>query len=249
MQQDQDRLRIHTAMRPPVAAEEKAKEQPLNDAGQTAEPQTTSKRIKSVGKQRRSREPQPLTNGEKLIRNTAVSCALLLSVLALKNVDQPWSRKATEGVRQVVNMRIDWDDTLGKLSFVRALVPDTALVFLNLGSGMDMNRPVNGQVVHEFTAQQPWLEFRCPAREAVCAALSGTVEAVGQGAGNDWIIMIRGEEDTEAVYGYLSEAYVQVGQKVEAGELIGMTADEENSRFYFELQENGSPSDPSGRMK
>lgn len=256
MQNETNRLKIHTGFRPEaVQAADKAAEQP--------EKQEKKIRWQSVPhpKQKKSRGParmirhkareegERLTAGERMIRNTAVACALLLSVMALKNVDQPWSRQATEGIKQAMTMRVDWDETLGQLSFVRALVPETALVFFNLGQGDDLRTPVNGLIGHEFTAQQPWMEYRCKAGEAVYAAFSGRVTAAGQGAGDEWIVLIEDDEGREAVYGYLAAAYVQVGQTVEAGQQIGAAADKENSRVYFEMRENGEAVDPAGRMK
>ena len=252
MEQKQNGLKIHTSVRPAAEPIEKMiseeKQEKVKRIQRKPVLRITHNKQQGHRKTRARPEKQALTTGEKLLRNTALSCALLLSVLALKNVEQPWSQNATEGIRQVVNMRIDWDDTLGRLSFVRALVPDTALVFLNLGAGVDMKRPVDGQIVHEYTEQQPWLEYSCQSVQAVCAALDGTVTAAGQGAGEEWIVAIQSAGGTETVYGYLAEAKVQAGQSVEAGQVIGTTF-QEAGRLYFELRENGNPADPSGRMK
>lgn len=249
MQHEQNKLKIHTNARPTAATQEQEAEAEFQNVQWESIPHPKQKARRHRTRRRRRNEKQTLTVGEKLLRNTAFSCALLLSVLALKNVEQPWGETATEGIRQVMNMRIDWDDTLGKLSFVRVLVPDTALVFLNLGSGVDMNRPVDGQIVHEFSEQQPWLEYSCSGRQEVCATLDGTVAAAGQGVGGEWIVMIESDGEVETVYGYLAESCVQTGQKVEAGQQIGATSEESAGRFYFELREQGNSVDPSGRMK
>ena len=86
-------------------------------------------------------------------------------------------------------------------------------------------------------------------KEAVFSAFTGRVTAVGQGAGDEWIVLVEDEEGREAVYGYLAAAYVQVGQMAEAGQQIGVTAETDDSRLYFELRENGSAANPAGRMK
>ncbi len=254
MQNENSRLKIHTNVRPavPDEAKETAQENETRQTEERRQPLPArgreSKRLRgSEGKKKDQADRQ--TVGERMMRNTAVACALLLTVMAIRNVDQPWSEKAEEGIRQVMTMRVDWDETLGKLSFVRALVPDTALVFLNMGGGQDLSTPVSGTVTHEFTGQQPWLEYRCPAGQTVCAALSGTVTAAGRGAGNDWTVLIESEEGDETVYGYLQEVYVQAGQQVEAGEVLGITENKADSRLYFEFREDGQAADPSGRMK
>jgi len=253
MQNENSRLKIHTSVRP-VPEAEKKQDEPVTEA-QNKEAQRESlpklrmRRRGSRSGRKTGESGECLTVGERLLRNSAVACALLLTVMALRNVDQPWTRQATEGIRQAMTMRVDWDETLGKLSFVRALVPDTALVFLNMDDRIRLCTPVSGVVSHEYTEQQPWLEYSCQTAQPVYAAMQGTVTAAGRGAGDEWIVLIQGDEGTEAVYGYLTDVYVQPGQRVEAGEQIGATADLADGRMYFELREEGTPVDPSGYMR
>jgi len=184
-----------------------------------------------------------LTFGERLIRNSAVACALLLSLMAARNIDRPWSNRLTQSIRSAVTMQIDWDEGLGKLRFVRALMPDAALVFLNLSDGEGLKTPVEGTLAHSFSEDQPWLEYRCETGSPVLAAQSGTITAAGQGAGGDWIILVQHEEG-ESMYGYLTSAALQVGQEVEKGGVLGQSSE----RLYFEWREAGSSVDPSQRL-
>ena len=251
MQNENGRLKIHTSMRPeepgPVREEKSAAEETVKAEKRPGGQAWRAKAARSRKKPREMKEG--MTAGERLLRNTAVACALLLTVMSLKNVDQPWSRKMTEGVRQAMTMRIDWDETLGRLSFVRALVPETALVFLNLGDRVDLIAPTAGKITHDYSEGQPWLEYACGPAEQVLAAADGVVTAAGQGAGGDWIVLIQSEDGTETVYGYLASVYVRAGQEVKAAQQIGATADEDESRLYFELRENGEAVNPAGRMK
>ena len=79
-----------------------------------------------------------LAFGDRLLRNSAIACALLLGMLALGNVRQPWAEKAAGRVRQALTMRIDLDDAIGDLTFVRRIMPESALVFLNVSGGAAM---------------------------------------------------------------------------------------------------------------
>jgi hypothetical protein len=247
---ESDRLKIHTGIRVTGQVQQREvrqSEQEKSDAAVQSEP--SGKNGRRIRRSRRQQEGERLTAGEKLLRNTAVACALLLTVMALKNVDQPWSRKASEGIRQAMTMRVDWDETLGRLSFVRALVPDTALVFLNMGQSIDMIRPTEGSVRHEYSAEQPWLEYSCAASQQVCAATDGIVAAVGQGAGGDWIVVLEREDGTQTVYGYLAQVSVKAADTVQQGDVLGRTADTQDSRLYFELREDGQSADPTARMR
>ena len=186
---------------------------------------------------------QSLTFGEKLIRNSAVACALLLTVMAIRNLDEPWSRQMTEGVRSALTMRLDWDHTLGRLSFVRALVPDTALVFLNLGEEA-LPRPAEGEVLHPWSEAQPWLEFACNQGEAARCVFPGRVSAVGQGPGGDWVVQVEGDGGS-CLYGYLSGVSVSPGEAVTQGQALGVCGE----RLYFDWRDGtGQRADPSGRM-
>lgn len=253
MMNDNSRLKIHTSARP-APGEPGGEEAPAgNEVKKDRQPgkkfSVRRRAGQSPGRKRTHSMQEGMTAGEKLLRNTAVACALLLSVMALKNADLPWTRKVTEGVKQAMTMRIDWDETLGRLSFVRSLMPETALVFLNLGDRTDLTAPAQGEITHAYTGQQPWLEYRCEASHQVVAAADGVVTAAGQGAGGDWIVLIQSGDGMETVYGYLESVYVRAGQSVSEGQQIGVTAGQADSRLYFELRENGEAVDPSGRMQ
>lgn len=192
---------------------------------------------------RAARSGPHLTFGERLIRNSAVACALLLTLMAVRNVDKPWSNRLTESIRSAVSMRVDWDNTLGRLSFVRALMPDSALVFLNLSDGETLCAPVEGVLRHAYSADQPWLEYACEADTPVRAAQAGTVRAVGRGAGEDYIVLLEHEQG-ESVYGYLASTGLQEGQQVNRGDELGKSS----QRLYFEWREAGQSVDPGPRL-
>lgn len=185
--------------------------------------------------------------GERLLRNAAVACSLLLTLLALSNLNQPWTEKTVASIRSAISMRIDLDESLGKLHFVRDLVPDAALVFWNMGGG-DMVGPVSGQLSHPYDANQPWLLYQTGGAQPVRAALAGQVVAATQGADGAWTLMIDHENGEQTVYAYVAQPIVKVGQKVSAGDQIGVTSDAGDARLYFELRKSGQPEDPTGRL-
>lgn len=243
MEGGNSRLKIHTSVVSARPSPETANAAPPQKEA-AAKPRASSKRA-----DRRSRPKLSLTTGEKLIRNTAIAGAAFLCVLAVRNVNQPWSDTAINGIRQAMTMRVDWDESIGRLSFVRALVPETALVFLNLGEKADLLPPVNGGLSHAYSQEQPWLEFDAESGAPVCAVAGGRVTAAAQGMGGDWIVLIEHDGGMETVYGYLASARVKAGQPVEAGDVIGFAADGDKARLYFELRENGQSVDPTGRFK
>ena len=180
---------------------------------------------------------------ERLLRNSAIACALLLGVLALGNIDQPWAVKARDGIEHALTMRIDLDDSLGELTFVRSLMPESALVFLNVSGGAAMSRPADGAVSHAWSSLQPWTLFDA-ADAPVCAAASGTVTAVSPLSGGRYGVLIDHGEGVESVYANLAEVSVASGDAVERGGALGISGE----NLYFELREGGESVDPSERL-
>ena len=79
---------------------------------------------------RRLRIRTRLSFQERLLRNSLLACAVLLGVLALGNLEQPWAVKASRSIEQALTMKVDLDQSLGRLSFVQKLMPESALVLV-----------------------------------------------------------------------------------------------------------------------
>lgn len=194
---------------------------------------------------RRAGSPRPkLSAGDRMLRNTAVACALLLGVLALGNIRQPWAMRASETVQRALTMHIDLDSSIGRLSFVRDWMPESALVFFNLDGGAELAAPVAGELKHAYSDDQPWLLFACPEDSPVCAAADGTVTAVSELSGGSTGVLIDHGEGMETVYAYLSSASVQPGDAVSRGQALGQSA----AQLYFELRQSEATVDPTERM-
>lgn len=194
---------------------------------------------------RRAGSPRPkLSAGDRMLRNTAVACALLLGVLALGNIRQPWAMRASETVQRALTMHIDLDSSIGRLSFVRDWMPESALVFFNLDGGAELAAPVSGELKHVYSDDQPWLLFACPEDSPVCAAADGTVTAVSELSGGSTGVLIDHGEGMETVYAYLSSASVQPGDAVSRGQALGQSA----AQLYFELRQSEAAVDPTERM-
>lgn len=194
---------------------------------------------------RRAGSPRPkLSAGDRMLRNTAVACALLLGVLALGNIRQPWAMRASETVQRALTMHIDLDSSIGRLSFVRDWMPESALVFFNLDGGAELAAPVAGELKHAYSDDQPWLLFACPEDSPVCAAADGTVTAVSELSGGSTGVLIDHGEGMETVYAYLSSASVQPGDAVSRGQALGQSA----AQLYFELRQSEAAVDPNERM-
>ncbi|MDO4865476.1 MAG: M23 family metallopeptidase [Clostridia bacterium] len=235
-------LRIHTRMTPgaPQAAPAEVRKRPRLHRRRRGRPRAAGS---SPAIPRRAL-PKRLSWSDRLMRNSAIACAVLLGVLALGNIDQPWATKAAEGIEQALTMRIDLDGSLGRLSFVQGLMPESALVFLNVSPGTELALPVEGAVSHPWSSVQPWLLFEPAEGAQVIASEAGTVTAVSPLSTGGVGLLVDHGEGMESVCAGLSQASVAVGDPVSRGQALG-TAGE---RVYFELRINGEPIDPTERL-
>ena len=170
----------------------------------------------------------------------------LLALLAAKNIDAPWTRAAVEGVERALTMKIDLDQSLGSLSFVRDLMPESMLVFFDLSAEGALAAPVDGEMDKAFDQQRPWVEFACEPGADVFAAEAGTVLAVTQLSGGGWGVMIDHGNGLETVSAYLLEPQVEAGQSVERGQVIARS---EAGRLYFEARQSGELIDPASLLR
>lgn len=220
-------LRIHAQVRPQADASR----QPIK-IEKTAEPRH---------RQRRARVK--LSRTDRLLRNSAFACALLLGVLALGNVNQPWAKKASDTVERALTMRIDLDESIGALQFVRDIMPESALVFMNLSGQTALERPAEGPVSHAWSNLQPWMMFDCIAGTPVCAVGPGTVTAVTPLSENRYGVLVDHGEGVESLYAHLTGVEVAAGDSVSRGQALG-----KGDAVYFEYRLNGESVDPAAEM-
>lgn len=181
---------------------------------------------------------------DKLLRNSCFACALLLGILALGNIQQPWAKNASGAIEKALTMEIDLDKSLGQLSFVQKLMPESALVFFNLKAESELMPPAQGQLSHSFSQTQPWLMFECAAKTSVCAANDGVVAAVSPMSDGGYGVLIDHGGGLESVTACLDKVDVQAGASIVKGSIIGTTEKD----LYFELRQNGESIDPTEKM-
>lgn len=233
-------LRIHTHLKPPentAAAGFRRQKKPRRfHTPPASAAKADMPDIRRIGRSR----PRP-TYTDRLMRNSAIACALILGILTLTNLDSPWARKAVEGVEQALTMRIDLDDTIGELTFVKELMPESALVFLNISGKDQLEIPVEGELTHPWCEVRPWMMFACRQGAPVIAADDGVVTAVSPLSDGKTGILVDHGSGAETVYACLESASVASGDTVSRGQTLG----DAGEYLYFEWRINGASSDPT----
>lgn len=180
-----------------------------------------------------------LTPGERLLRNSAIACALLFGILSLRNIDRPWAQAASSAVEKALTADFDVDDTLGELHFVRRFLPESALVFWNISDADNMKQPVDGAILHEYSDLQPWYTFVADNGDDVCAGKAGTLVSATQTAAGDWALVIEHPDGSSALYAYVDRGTIEVGESIAAGEVISTAAHQ--GSVYLEYRRDEKP--------
>lgn len=186
--------------------------------------------------------PQKRRRGEELLKNLGVASALVLCAVTLKSGAVPSATSMTDAVVASVSDDTLLDDRLGKLSFVSALFPEATLVF---GESNDqvLSVPVSaGVVVHTWSEGEPYITWRSSQQE-VHASAAGVVMGIYHGENEERLVQVTSKDGLSCIYGNLENANVQVGEKVEAGELVGYLLPGEDC--VLQVMSNGISVDPA----
>ena len=193
---------------------------------------------------RRMRIKTQLSFQERLLRNSCLACAVLLGVLALGNLNQPWAVNAASGIQQALTMTIDLDESIGELTFVRKIMPESALVFFDLSGTHELAMPAKGEVTHAYSQAQPWLMLETGEDGGVYAPEDGVVSAVSPLSDGSYGLLIDHGEGLESVLANLDSVALQNGDEVIRGASVGSCA----RVLYYELRQGGEPIDPSEKL-
>ena len=184
-------------------------------------------------------------SGERLMRNTSIACALILAVMAMRAIDTPFTNRITSTLSNALSTDLNLDESVGKLSFVENLMPDSALVFFHMGGKSAALAPVAGSVSHEWTEAQPWMEYLAENGADVVSLIDGTVSAASPSSAGDWTLLITRNDGSQLVYAFLASCKVKVGQSVSRGDVVGSAGTDEGARLYVEYRVDSEPVNPS----
>lgn len=185
--------------------------------------------------------PTPkLRFGERLARNLALAGMLVLAVTAVRNAQLPSGRTVLTAVQNMIDA--NWDESLGKISFVSNLFPETVSVFFASSPQAELTAPCFGTLAHAWTMGEPYLGYAATDK-MVYALSAGQVMSQAHGPGEERILRVRQEDGLEVLYYNLAEIAVEEGDSVTEKTCLGQAL--ENAQVVVEVRRDGRAIDPT----
>ena len=176
----------------------------------------------------------------KLTRNTAFLMLLLVCLASIHNQQLPDGRTVLTAVQSTVTQ--EWDDSLGKITFVDNMMPETLAVFFQPEKNYALLLPCSGPVVHRWETHAPYVSF--DASGVVCTIAEGEVMSLSHDSADQLSLRIRHEDGLESVYYHLASTSLSEGDYVLAGDAIGVL--QEGHHLVLDVRRNGLSIDPTG---
>ena len=181
---------------------------------------------------------------ERLSRNLALAGMLLLAISAVRNAQLPSGETVLTAVQQIVDQ--NWDDSLGKISFVSNFFPDSAAVFFEITPESELIAPCVGMLSHVWNENEPYIGYYVSESEKVFAIAAGKVMSVAHGNNEENIIRIAQDDGLETLY-YLEEIpLVNEGDQINSNTCIGKAG--RKTQIMLEVRKNGLPINPTDMM-
>lgn len=178
--------------------------------------------------------------GEKLARNFAFAGILTLSVVAVRNAELPTGKTVLTAVREMIDA--NWDGSLGKISFVSNLLPESMAVFFETDLHTELTAPCFGEAVHAWSEEEPYLGYGA-GNGKVYAVSAGQVMSVAHGLEEERVVRVRHEDGLESLYYNLASVNVREGDEVSAQTCIGTAL--AGKQALLEVRRAGRPIDPA----
>ena len=156
--------------------------------------------------------------GEKLTRNLALAGMLIISLSAVRNAKLPAGQTVLAAVKSMVET--DWDQNLGKISFVGNFFPESVSVFFQSSTDASLTAPCFGNITHAWSKDEPYLGYWSK-NEEVYAMADGQVMSIAHGNDEEKIVRILHDNGLECLYYDLALLHVQEGDRVTENTCIG----------------------------
>lgn len=195
---------------------------------------STTMRQRSITDDWQSVPKRKSASGVRLKRNALFFSAVLLCAVG----GTLFATKGTDAVQYVmahVTAGFEFDESIGRLHYVRNVLPESVMVFLTSNEdALTVWQPSETEACHVWTEQEPWIEYRSDGK-VMNACEEGEVMSIVRNNADKYTLRIRHENGYESVYSGISALKVSEGERIHAGDTLGSCA----SVGAFELRHDG----------
>ena len=156
--------------------------------------------------------------GENLARNCAFAGILTLMVVSVRNAELPTGQTVLTAVQQMIDA--NWDSSLGKISFVSNLLPESMAVFFESNPDAELTAPCLGPIIHAWSEKEPYLGYGA-VNGHVYAVSAGQVMSVAHGLEEERVVRVRHENGLESLYYNLGSVNIREGDEVSTQTCLG----------------------------
>ena len=176
--------------------------------------------------------PEQKHISNRLLRNTPFFAAgfLCLGLCAWATTSQS---KNAEAVMNHLSSGFEYDETLGRLQLVSNMLPESAMVFMDIPDSLSFQTPTDAQLVHAWSQQEPWLEYACSGDIAACA--DGEVMTIVKNHAGTYTMRILHEQGYESIYSGLKTVHSAEHEDIVSGQIVGVSS----QKASFELRKDG----------
>ncbi len=180
----------------------------------------------------------------KLSRNVAFLMLMMLCLSSIYNEQLPDGQTVLTAVQQTVDG--EWDEHLGKITFVDGLIPDSIAVFFAQPGNEELLLPCLGTMNHAWSQESPYLSFT-PENNAALAIADGEVMAIAHTADDALSLRIRHDNGLESVYYQLEEVFCREGDVVKSGDTLATIR--QGQLLLLDVRRDGLSIDPTAYFK
>ncbi|HHW70779.1 MAG TPA: M23 family metallopeptidase [Clostridiales bacterium] len=190
-------------------------------------------------------------NTNFVFRKFVIALFIFLSIFIIDSIDRPISNKIIDGVRVAIDQEFDIKESLGRIKFVQKYFPKIKAVF-GFNTSIDKDDetlcpfivPAKGRIIASF-GETGGINIEGDGELDVLCAANGEVILVDSHA-QGYAITIRHSESLITVYHNITQPYVEKGEKIQQGTVIGriVSVEDEKPVLHFKVWKNDEPVDP-----
>lgn len=197
-------------------------------------PNSGSARWQGLGQKPQRRKP---STGSTWLLQTVAAVALVLGGLYVSHAPGQLAQR----VDSVYKSAFAKDYSAGAIPAVETFLQDHHVnlpVEWNPSSAIRLHVPLQGQIVHDYSASHPEITLQGTANEAVLAAGSGNVTRITKTDSGSIVIIDHGKVG-QSVYTGVYQVSVKQGQYVSSGQVIGHLSSSASPALQFGFEHDG----------